>query len=291
MKPLYLSFSSDSTYQTCGWQYKLSRIDRISEIEESMATMFGKVVHTTIYLHLKSEIDGAHFSAPDFFEMEFKRRAMESSLRLPANWSIEDFIACGRLMMERFAEFWGRGEYEVVHDAAGEPILEREFKIKLPDNVIYTAIIDAVLRRKRDGWIIVTDWKTPAQASFEDFALLSEQLTGYEVVLAAFLESLGLERIDGTMFVELIKRKVPSKKGAMGPTVDEPTIVRLRSQEEKERWLEARLENARSIRAGKFFRRPLSSFSSPCALCGLRPKCLHDSMVGLTVRPQVRRRT
>nr|WP_312130674.1 PD-(D/E)XK nuclease family protein [Stenotrophomonas pavanii] len=291
MKPLYLSFSSDSTFQTCGWQYKLSRIDRISEVEESMATMFGKVVHTTIYLHLKSEIDGAQFAAPEFFEMEFKRRAMESNLRLPAHWSIEDFVASGRLMMERFTEFWARGEYEVVLDASGEPILEREFKILLPDNVIYTAIIDAVLRRKRDGWIIVTDWKTPAQASFDEFALLSEQLTGYEVVVGAFLESLGLDRIDGTMFVELIKRKVPSKRGAMGPTVDEPIIVRLRTEEEKEYWLEARLENARNIRAGKFFRRPLSAFSSPCGLCGLRPMCLHGSMEGLTVRPYAHRRT
>ncbi|QRD62750.1 PD-(D/E)XK nuclease family protein (plasmid) [Xanthomonas citri pv. citri] len=289
MKPIYLSFSSDSTFQTCGWQYKLSRVDRISEIEESMATMFGKVVHTAIYLYLKSEIDGAQFTPSTFFEFEFKRRATEASLRLPAHWTMEDFIASGRLMMERFVEFWERGDYEVVRDAAGEPILEREFKIMLPDNIVYTAIIDAVLRRKRDGWIIVTDWKTPAQASFPEFALLSEQLTGYEVVVGAFLESLGLERIDGTMFVEMIKRKVPSKRGAMGPTVDEPTVVRMRTDEEKERWLEARLETARNIRAGKFLRRPLSAFSSPCGLCGLRPKCLHDSMEGLMVRPYSRR--
>lgn len=290
MKTLFLSFSSDSTYQACGRQYKLTRIDRLSEIQESMATMFGKVAHTTIYLYLRADIDGADFSAPDFFETEFKKRATESNLRLPANWSIEDFIASGRMMMERFHEFWSRGEYEVVIDLDGEPILEREFKIMLPNDIVYTAIIDAVLRRKRDGWIIVTDWKTPAQASFEEFALLSEQLTGYEVVIEAFLEALGLDRIDGTMFVELIKRKVPVKRGAMGPTVNEPVVVRLRSDEEKEEWLEARLDNARNIRAGKFPRKPLSAFSSPCSMCGVRPKCLHDSMDGLMVRPPGARR-
>lgn len=289
MKTLSLSFSSDSTYQACPRQYKLSRIDRLSEIQESMATMFGKVVHTTIYLYLRAGLDGASFSAPDFFETEFKQRATEASLRLPANWSIEDFIATGRMMMERFDEFWSRGEYEVVLDASGEPILEREFKIMLPTGVVYTAIIDAILRRKRDGWIIVTDWKTPAQASFEEFALLSEQLTGYEVVVGAFLESLGLEKIDGTMFVELIKRKVPTKRGAQGPTINEPVVVRLRRDEEKQEWLEARLETARNIRAGKFPRRPLSAFSTPCGMCGLRPKCLHDSMEGLKVRLPGRR--
>lgn len=289
MKTLYLSFSSDSTYQTCPRQYKLSRIDRISEVQESMATMFGKVVHTSIYLFLKSRIDGASFTPGLFFEMEFKKRAMESSLRLPANWSIEDFIATGKLMMERFEDFWNRDEYEVVIDADGEPVLEREFKIQLPGGIVYTAIIDAVLRRKRDGWIIVTDWKTPAQAAFEEFALLSEQLTGYEVTVEAFLESLGLDRIDGTMFVELIKRKVPVKKGAMGPTVNEPVVVRCRTDEEKQEWLESRQETARNIRAGKFPRRPLSAFSSPCGMCGLRKLCLHGAMDGLMYRPPGRR--
>lgn len=285
MKPLYLSFSSDSTYQACPRQYELSRIERLSEIQESMATMFGKVIHTSLYLFLKSRIDNATFTPALFYEMEFKKRVMESSLRLPANWSIEDFIASGKLMLERFVEFWDRDEYEVVIDADGEPILEREFKIMLPNGIIYTAIIDAILRRKRDGWIIVTDWKTPAQAAFEEFALLSEQLTGYEVVVEAFLESLGIDRIDGTMFVELIKRKVPVKKGAMGPTVNEPIVVRRRTDDEKQQWLEARLETARNIRAGKFPRRPLSAFSSPCQMCGLRPRCLHGSMEGLMVRP------
>lgn len=65
-KTLYLSFSSDSTYLTCPRQYKLTKIDRLTCIQESMATMFGKVVHTAIHLYLKSEIDGALFTAPEF---------------------------------------------------------------------------------------------------------------------------------------------------------------------------------------------------------------------------------
>jgi len=283
-KTLYLSYSSDSTYQTCPRQYKFAKIDRLTCIQESMATMFGKVVHTAIHLYLKAQFDGATFTAPLFFEQEFLRRASETNLRLPANWSIKDFIDCGKLMLERFDEFWKKDEYEVVLDAKGQPILEREFKIGLPDNIEYTAIIDAILRRKRDGWIIVCDWKTPAQASFEGFALLSEQLTGYQVVVEAFMDELGLERLDGTMFVELLKRKVPVKKGAAGPTVEPPCIVRMRDQEEKLEWLQGRIETARCIRAGKFPKRPLSAFNTPCGLCDFRQKCQWDSMEGLVVR-------
>lgn len=289
-KTLFLSFSSDSTYQTCPKMYKLSRIDRLTCIQESMATMFGKVVHTAIHLYLKAQIDGATFTAPLFFEQEFVRRARETNLRLPANWSIQDFIECGKLMLERFDEFWKKDEYEVVLDSSGEPILEREFKIGLPENVEYTAIIDAILRRKRDGWIIICDWKTPAQASFEEFALLSEQLTGYQVVVEAFMQELGLERLDGTMFVELLKRKVPVKKGAAGPTVEPPTVVRMRSEDEKLEWMLGRLENARNIRAAKFPRRPLSAFNTPCGLCDVRPACLYGSMDGLVVREPFKRK-
>jgi hypothetical protein len=289
-KTLYLSFSSDSTYQTCPRQYKLTKIDRLTCIQESMATMFGKVVHTAIHLYLKAQIDGATFTAPLFFEQEFVRRASATNLRLPANWSIQDFIDCGKLMMERFDEFWKRDEYEVVLDAKGEPILEREFKIGLPENIEYTAIIDVILRRKRDGWIFICDWKTPAQASFEGFALLSEQLTGYQVVVEAFMAELGLERLDGTMFVELLKRKVPVKRGASGPTVEQPCIVRMRNEEEKVEWMQARLETARNIRAGKFPRRPLSSYSSPCSLCDMRNLCMVGSMDGLVVREPFQRR-
>lgn len=289
-KTLFLSFSSDSTYQTCPKMYKLSRIDRLTCIQESMATMFGKVVHTAIHLYLKAQIDGATFTAPLFFEQEFVRRARETNLRLPANWSIQDFIDCGKLMLERFDEFWKKDEYEVVLDSSGEPILEREFKIGLPENVEYTAIIDAILRRKRDGWIIICDWKTPAQASFEEFALLSEQLTGYQVVVEAFMQELGLERLDGTMFVELLKRKVPVKKGAAGPTVEPPTVVRMRSEDEKLEWMLGRLENARNIRAAKFPRRPLSAFNTPCGLCDVRPACLYGSMDGLVVREPFKRK-
>ena len=289
MKTLYLSFSSDQTYQTCGYKYKLEKVDRLSEIQESMATVFGKVIHTTIYLHLKSQIEAAAFNAVEFFESEMKSRASQSNLRLPAMWSLEDFIASGKLMMERFVAWWAKDEFEVVIDGAGEPILEREFKVMLPGNIVYTAIIDAVLRRKADGWIIVTDWKTPAAPSFPDFALLSEQLTGYQVVLEAFLESLGLEKLDGSMFVELIKRKVPVKRDAKGPTIEEPIVARMRTEQEKEQWLTARMDTAAGIRAGKFNRRPLSAFNSPCSLCGVLQACAYGSMEGLKVREPYRK--
>jgi hypothetical protein len=101
---------------------------------------------------------------------------------------------------------------------------------------------------------------------------------------------LGLERLDGTMFVELLKRKVPVKRGASGPTVEQPCIVRMRNEEEKVEWMQARLETARNIRAGKFPRRPLSSYSSPCSLCDMRNLCMVGSMDGLVVREPFQRR-
>ena len=73
-------------------------------------------------------------------------------------------------------------EYELVY-YEGKPAIELSFKIILPDGFAYRGYVDAVLRHKETGAVVVLECKTssgqPASAQYKN----SGQALGYSIVL------------------------------------------------------------------------------------------------------------
>jgi hypothetical protein len=252
--------------------YKLRYVDRLERKIKTANLGFGDAIHQGASAVLTAQSFGLEADALPVFDGAWKDFVAQP-VEYSSIWSEEKFAQTGRALLEKFVEDWRTRGWTPVVDPDGNPIIEREFKVLLPGNITYIAIIDAVVRTA-DGKIIILDFKTPGSASMEGFASLSDQLLGYQVVINAHKATLGIERIDGLLFYELIKRP-PSKSGrGEGPTlhVDEP--VPPRSDTDVAEWIQELQFVADDIRRGRFSKRPMDAYNTPCELCDFKNRCL-----------------
>lgn len=284
-KRVYLSHSARELFTTCGRKYKFTYVDRLEPIEMSANLGFGRAFHRGAEVFLIAHTTGEVIAEPiaEFNRMwdEFcENHIVDYSSR----WDREELRRTGHKLLQLFMQDWISRGLLVVLDAQGKPVLERKLKIELPDDVIYTAVID-VLAMTPDGRIVVIDLKTPAQAAFEGFVDLAEQLIGYQVVVDAHAPSLAIEQVDGRAFYELIKVPIPKTKQGQGPRVAPLHIVGRADSEAIRDWMYETIAIANDIRAGRFPKRPGDAYASPCSLCSLVNRCRNNSMEGLRVKP------
>lgn len=287
--PLYLSHSTDSLYMSCPKAYYFRKVLRLSAVTESMNLIFGKAYHEAIHGYLLAELGGNSFAIEDAFVQHYMSMASDVMVSYSSIWDQDSAIATGRLLLTRFVEWWKASGYSVVFDKNGEPILERELRLILPDGIVYNLVIDAALMTP-EFHVHITDWKSPAQVSMDGFACLSEQLKGYQVAVEAFHDELGI-RIDGLAFIEGLKRKVPKTNRGEGPVIAPPQVVRPWPKDELASWVENRKFIADDIRRERFPRRPGAAFNTPCASCEYVNICTTGSREGLVVRPEYQRKS
>ena len=284
-RTIYLSHSSRELFTTCGRKYRYSYVDRLQTQARSSNLGFGSAVHRGCEVFLYSQATGE--PGPDPIA-EFNRVWDEFCdshvVSYSSIWDRESMRSSGTKLVEKFMEDWLLQGLIVVLDLEGKPIIERQLKIELPNDVVFTAVID-VLAMTPDGRVLVIDIKTPGQAAFDGFSELSEQLLGYQVVVDAHAKSLGIDQVDGRAFYELLKKPIPKTPRGTGPIVLPFHPVARASEDEIRDWIHETLSIAEDIRNNRFPRRPGDAYASPCGMCDFSALCLNGDMTGICKKP------
>lgn len=264
---IYLSHSAREMYTTCGRKYKFAHVDRLESDTSDANLGFGGAVHRGCEVFLIHQSTGEFIADPI---EEFHRRWNEFNdthvVTFSSRWDRERMTEAGVVLIQKFMDDWIRNGLMVVLDVHGKPVLERRLRVELPDDVIYTAVLD-VLAMTPDGRVIVIDIKTPGVKGFEGFTALSEQLLGQQVVVDAHAEELGVDRVDGRLFYNLYKVPVSKTGRGEGPHVLPLHIVGRASDEDIADWISETIAIADDIRNGRFPKRPGDSFNTPCSMC------------------------
>lgn len=269
-----LSHSRKVLMQKCGRAYRYKYVDRLGTKLQKATLGYGGSIHKGAASTLTAQSLGGLITDPTpVFESAWTEFVSKNAVEYSKDWDDEQMRKTGRLILERFTEDWKQRGWEVVCDVEGIPVVERELRIRLPGNIIYIAILDALVRTP-EGRILVLDFKTPAQVSKPEFYELSDQLLGYQVVCDAHAETLGITQVDGAVFYELTKVKVPkdSRRGE-GPKIHVTEIIERRSQDDIDDWIQENQFVANDIRNKRYTRRPLDAYCTPCALCDWSMVC------------------
>ncbi len=178
-----LSHSSRTTLHKCPRKYQLYRLssNQISlqqekETEQGVTFAYGKAVGVGIQSTLEGKtIDQIYL---DTF-LEWDVDLLDSNPRQKksfwlAMWAVQKFIS----LRERGFLY----EYELVY-YKGKPATELSFQILLPDGFKYRGFVDAVLRHKQSGEIMVLECKTSSGSANPATYKNSGQAVGYSVVL------------------------------------------------------------------------------------------------------------
>lgn len=186
-----LSYSSLLTLHRCPRKFQLYRlnskeIDRDGDvvIAQSVTFAFGSVVGEGIQEILRS--GNIELAIWNMFLMWDTDLAAEDEVRKKSF-----YLAVAAV--KRFAAMRDSGllkDYEIVYHE-GKPATELGFMITLPDGFIYRGFVDAVLRHKVSGKILVLELKTTSATRVDEAMYKnSAQAIGYSIVLDVLFPAL-----------------------------------------------------------------------------------------------------
>lgn len=189
-----LSYSSLLTLHGCPRKYQLYKLgsqaeDTDHDGSQSVTFAYGHVVGLGIQLVLQGKTETEilwelfRFWQPDLFAENVKQvksfwlaiAAVQKFISLRANGLLKD--------------------YELVyHD--GLPAVELGFIIEFPDGFVYRGYVDAVLRNKHTGEILVLEVKTTSATNLNPATYKnSAQAIGYSVVLDVLFPALSSYKV------------------------------------------------------------------------------------------------
>lgn len=274
-EPVQLSHSKKSVMQACGRAFRYKYIDRLGTHLTSANLGYGNAIHQGTSLTLTGQSISGQLSDPlPAFNVAWDEFVTTNAVGYSSNWDYDELKKTAEVVLSKFRKDWESRGWEPVVDIDGVPVIEREFKVLLPGNVIYTAIIDALVRT-RDGLILVLDFKTPLNVSKAEFYEISDQLLGYQIVCEAHAAQLGITKVDGSVFYELTKVRVPKDKKSRGegPKIHVTDISPRRSDSDVHDWILETQFVAQDIRNKRFHRRTMDSYNSSCPLCDYSKHC------------------
>ena len=176
-----ISYSSLLTLHECPRKFQLSRLkasDRADiSIKSQITFAYGHAVGTGV----QELISG----------LPLEDVIWNLFLSWPLDISLEDeksdkSIWTAIFALQRFVSITGAGflqDYELVY-YEGKPACELSFAIVFPDGFRYRGFVDAVLRHKQTGKILVLELKTTGMATLKPSTYKnSAQAVGYSVIL------------------------------------------------------------------------------------------------------------
>lgn len=177
-----LSYSSLLTLHSCPRKFQLNRLRSSHRAEESLKSTitfsYGHVVGEAIQFALQGATEDqiiwrmfTMWHTPDLFDRDDKGNK--------SFW--EAVVAVQRFLSLRAQGFLN--EYDLV-EFDGKPACELSFAINFPDGFRLRGYVDAVLRNRETGEIIVLECKTTGAASLNPATYKnSAQAIGYSIVL------------------------------------------------------------------------------------------------------------
>lgn len=290
LQQVLLSDSSGYLMTTCGEAYRLRYEEHLEPVRKSATLILGGLIDEAASAFIRAQATGEQVDPVAMFSAAWDAKIATVETQMASGKDAETTRLMGIQILERFVEDWTARGWMPMLDLDGEPIVQRWLRVELPGNVIYRGIIDVVVLTP-DSKVLVVDLKTTS-IHFEEFSLVADQLTGYQVMIEAHADLLGIERIDGLVFYDMVKRAPvteKSRKGATGPTieVDEPAPPRTPAQVDG--WIREQGFIADDIRRRRFSRRPGKPFSSACRMCDYQRKCWKNDSSDLYVMERTNR--
>lgn len=263
-------------YETCGEAYRLETLLKISSTGTSHALAFGKAGHKSALPYVVAHAQGETVDTVALFELAWQEQLDNKVVKFSSR-DANELMAIGKRLAEQFPAAWNATGLKAVIAPSGI-LVENRLRVRLADNVVLSGEPDivAVNASDPDSDLVIPDLKFPSAAAFDGFAIASEQLTAYQVLVKFNQGRLGLQgrKIGQVGFIEGIK-----KKGAVWAPLQ---LAEARSDEEMGAYVAKVGLTAALIRKGHFPKRSGSAFNSPCAMCDLANLCLRKDATGLS---------
>ncbi len=244
------SYSRLNRYLQCPEQYRLYYVERLRPRISPASLVFGQVIHMALAAHFRHGEDPAH--AFDVFWNSTKTTAMDYKRR--ESW--ESLHAAGLALLEKFT----REDRPRITNVRSS---EQRFTLMI-DGLDLPLIGATDLIADLDGTSAVIDFKTAASAYEAHEAVLSDQLSAYQ---------LAEPEVERAAFCVLVKTKEPRVEWF----VEERRVGQLVEFAAKAEYV------ARAITSGDFYKRP----GKWCAWCDYLPVCLGNERASAETLVQV----
>lgn len=275
---IYLSPSQVATADNCRRQHWYRSIRKVKVTAPAANLTFGACLDIAAreYLHAITLGLPVPDPASRFLELWLRARA-ESPLTYASTHTPQGFEQMGWDLMKRFPGAWEQTGFQIVQDSNARPLINVRLEVSMGKRagieVILTGVLDLVAYNA-DIELGVLDVKSSAVVHTAPYALHSNQLTAYQVLLGAYLEPLGLPRIAWLGFWDMLKRKEAR--------IEDPVCVRarrvaqLREFQDKLFWL------AEDIKRSRFPEASRLQHNTPCnEQCDFLRACTEDDEEGL----------
>ena len=212
-----LSPTSVLKYETCPRCYYYEEILRLRPVHQSAHLVFGQVMHQLIEQGLRALLVQQPLALSAHFDRLWSQALSTTGVEYSATQSPEVLAEIGRRLAEQFSQRWSQWNLVPVCAADGEPMLERKLELALASDLTFVGRVD-LLVLDSDLRLTCLDLKTPSQATDPEWWDISDQLTGYQLLLDAHHRLWGGVEVQRLGVVELIKRPPPKRtgKGPMG---------------------------------------------------------------------------
>lgn len=285
MSKIYLRPSGILKYEACPRAYQLQYINGWRNRASGSALAFGTAVHEAVTSWIVDTALGnpeQDIAPIERFRVAWKRETSKQILEYSTRFSPSEMMETGEKLTEAFPQKWGQLGYFPLFDDDG-PMVERRLEVEIGDGVVLSGQAD-FLGMDLQGHVVNIDFKTPVSPASEEFTILSDQLTAYQVLIEAHKDRIGIERVDKAGFMELLKRKVSKTSRGSGPQVLDPMLAPRRDNDTVQEFLQKVLWIAEDIRRGRLHRAPQMAWNSPCDLCDFKGFCTSGSIEGLVDR-------
>lgn len=199
------------------------------------------------------------------------------TLVFAASQSLEKFARTGSDLMQAFPGAWDQSGYEVAFNAKGDLMLD----VKLSHYLGRQGEIDLYLDGELDllvytdeSDLAVLDVKSAASAHTPLYAMRSDQLTCYQILVESNGPMLGLPPLAKLGFLDFVKRTASSR-------IEKPLLVPPRSAPELLEFRQKCFWLAEDIKRGRFPRTSRMQFNTPCEMCEFAQHCVHNDGDGL----------
>jgi len=236
----HLSHSRVSKYLNCPEQYRLYYVLNLRLQHPSASLIFGQVVHQALAHLFKEGVDPVQSFQDTWNEV----REIDLTYKKKESW--ETLRATGEGLLEKFTE-------EEIPRIKAVGAVEEAFELSVTSlDLPFIGVIDLVAAL--NGKKTVVDFKTAASSYQDHEALMSDQLTAYQ---------LARPDAEQAALCVLVKTKEPKI---------EWHLTR-RTPDQLTEYLGKVGYLAREIQAGHFYKRP----GMWCTWCDFLPVCLGDT--------------
>lgn len=188
-----VSFSKLKLWRRCQYAHNYKYIKKLQKKSKSLPLYKGSVTHSCLETHYRGD---DWKDAWKIFRKEYNRLLSEEQAAygdLPSEVS---------RMMRGYVTHYKGEDWEVVTDKDGKPLVEREFKLRIPGTrIVVKGIIDLIIKDDYGIWVV--DHKTLKKDPPSDEARMSDvQTTLYFWVVLALCEEWGInpKKLRGAIF-------------------------------------------------------------------------------------------